>query len=327
MNFGIKLVCLLLAMLVAACGESRQPTIDSLTADRTGSSVPKTETVRVTFILKSLTNPFFVAMAKGAREAQMETGIDLQVLAPTPQTSIEQQIRAIEGAIKARSKAIVVTPVDTRRLQPVLKKAQDAGIHIINVDERLEPSAFAENALRLIPFIGVDNEHAAYLAAKVIADQIGAPTEAMIVEGVPGTNTALARGRGIRAAFTENRYIRVVASAPGYWSAEEAYVVTKNMFRSHPNIGVVYCSNDMMAIGVIKYLQENGRKKVLVGGFDAIEESKTAVRAGQMTVTVDQLAAGQGYAAVMSALRLIHGEPVPDVVVLQAQTVTAATVK
>jgi ribose transport system substrate-binding protein len=111
------------------------------------------------------------------------------------------------------------------------------------------------------------------------------------------------------------------------WKIDEAYTMARRVFSAHPNIGLVFCANDMMAIGVVKFLQETGRQKVLVAGFDALDEAKVAVFQGQMTGTVDQQAAQQGYQGVMTALKLLRGEPVPQEVLVESKLVTAGDLK
>lgn len=317
------------ALLIVACGDAGKPSISGITANApaAGSSQDKPAAIKVAVILKSLTNPFFVEMAKGARQAQQESGIDLQIKTATPETSVEQQIRIVDSQVKAHVNAIVISPVDIRRLVPALKTAHDAGIKIVSIDERLLPDVLAANGMSAVPFVGVNSEQAAYQAAKLIADQVKLPTEATIVEGIPGTNTAMDRKRGAQRAFSENANLRMVESGAANWKADEAYELVKKVFRSHPRIGVVYCSNDLMAIGVIKYLQETGRSRILVGGFDALDEAKSAIRAGHMTVTVDQLAARQGYLGVISALKLLRGETLPNVVIVDTALITADALK
>ena len=83
----------------------------------------------------------------------------------------------------------------------------------------------------------------------------------------------------------------------------------------------------MMAIGVLKYLQEAGNTKVRVAGFDALEEAKIAIRAGQLLATVDQQAGQQGYLGVMTALRLLKGEPTSLVLEVETKLMTAETLK
>jgi ribose transport system substrate-binding protein len=277
--------------------------------------------------MKTLTNPFFVEMERGARRAQNETHIDLQVKTATQETSIEQQIHLVENEIKARTKAIVIAPGDSTRLVPVLKQAQDAGIKIVNIDNRLNADAMAAAGMKPVPFISVDNEKGAYLAALFIADQIKKPTQAAVLEGIRSADNAQQRRQGAERGFKSNPNIKIVAKETANWKIDEAYTVTGNLFKQHPNIGVIFCANDMMAIGAIKYLQETGRTKVLVGGFDALDEAKTAIRAKQLAVTVDQQAAEQGYLGVKTVLQLLEGKTVPMELQVDTKLITERSFK
>ncbi len=322
------LVTGLLTALVVACGDTSQPAPGSATpADSsTAASARPAEAVRVAFIIKSLTNPFFMEMAKGARLAQQEANLDLQVKTATPETSVEQQIRLVESQIKAGVQGIVISPVDNQRLVPVLKRAQDAGIKIVNIDEQLNPDAVAASGMKPVPYVGVDSERGAYEAARFMARRIQQPTQVAIIEGLP-VATGFARKRGAQRAFAENPRLRVVATGVANFKADEAHDLAKTLFKAHPAIGAVYCVNDLMAIGLIKYLQETGRGKVMVGGFDALDEAKDAIRARQMLVTVDQLAARQGYLGVVSVHKLLRGEAVANVTLIDTALVTAASLQ
>jgi len=124
-----------------------------------------------------------------------------------------------------------------------------------------------------------------------------------------------------------NPNARIVAEETANWKIDEAYVVTERMFKQHPRIGALFCSNDMMAIGAMKYLQESGRSQVLVAGFDALDEARIAIRAKQLAVTVDQQAAEQGYLGVTTALALLHDKPVPLDILVDTRLVTSKTVE
>jgi ribose transport system substrate-binding protein len=321
----ILLVCL---CFLAACGESTQSVTSvavTAGADQPSPAVPSQ--IRIALIMKTLTNPFFIEMEKGARKAQQETGIDLQVMTATQETSIEQQIQLVENQIEAKVNAIVIAPGDSQRLIPVIKKAQDAGIRVVNIDNRLQPEAVKAAGMKPIPFISVDNEQAAYQSAKFVADKITRSTEVAIFEGIRTADNANQRKRGAVRAFGENPRLRIVAQVTANWKIDEAYELAKHVFSDHPNIGAVFCANDMMAIGVVKYLQESGKNQVLVAGFDALEEAKLAIHQGKMAATMDQQAAEQGYQGVKTAIRLLNSDVVPEQVLVDARLITAGMLK
>lgn len=323
------LVASFFGLCVASCGDSKPPAVAAIaTAPAQSKSADKPASdVRVALIMKTLTNPFFVEMEKGARRAQQDLGIDLKVQTATQETSIEQQVQLVEKEIAAKAKAIVIAPGDSTRLVPVLKKAQDAGIHVVNIDNRLSAQAMQAVGMKAVPFISVNNEEGAYKAAKFVADQVSKPTEAAILEGIRTADNAQQRKAGAERAFKGNPKLKVVAEETANWKIDEAYGVIQRMFKAHPNIGVVFCANDMMAIGVIKFLQETGKQHVLVAGFDALEEAKTAILAGQLAVTIDQQASEQGYRGISTALQMLRGEAVSMEVSVDTALVTAQSLK
>jgi ribose transport system substrate-binding protein len=316
-------------LFLTACSDSGKPAVESVTTRSTQAKAADSPApgVRVALIMKTLTNPFFVEMEKGARRAQRATGIDLHVQTATQETSIEQQIQLVEQEIQAKAQAIVIAPGDSTRLVPVLKKAQDAGIHVVNIDNRLSAQAMQAVGMKPVPFISVDNEKGAYKSAKFVADQVTRPTQAAIIEGIRTADNAQQRKLGAERAFQGNPHLKVVAQETANWKIDEAYEVVQRIFKTHPHIGVLFCANDMMAIGAIKYLQESGKKHVLVAGFDALEEAKAALRAGQMAATIDQQASEQGYLGITTALQMLAGQTVPMDVQVEAALVTAQTLQ
>jgi len=319
----------LFGALTLACGPSGSPAVKEINAGETPAQAPAqaSSAPRIALIMKTLTNPFFVEMEKGARKAQQETRIDLQVRTATQETSIDQQIQLVANEIKDKVQAIVIAPGDSMRLVPILKKAQDAGIKIVNIDNRLNPKTMVAEGMKPVPFISVDNEKGAFLATQFAVNGILAPTEAALVEGIRSANNAELRKRGAERGFHSNPKLKIVAAETANWKIDEAYGVTRAIFKAHPGVGVLFCANDMMAIGAIKYLQEAGKTQVRVIGFDALEEARKAVRAGQMAVTVDQQPDQQGYLGIITALQLLHGETVPMELEVATRLVTPASLK
>jgi ribose transport system substrate-binding protein len=206
-------------------------------------------------------------------------------------------------------------------LIPVLKKAKDAGIPIINIDNRLDPAVCAQLGLDA-PFISVNNEQGAYLSAKYISDKIKTPTKVVILEGIRSAKNAEDRKNGAIRAFKENPQITIAAQETANWKIDEAYTVSKKLFASQPDVGAVFCANDMMALGTIEYLKESGRKNVLVAGYDALDEAKKEIRSGMLQVTINQQADVQGYLGVKMAVQAIGGEKLPPETLIDVKVIS-----
>jgi ribose transport system substrate-binding protein len=321
-----NLVFLLLCLSLLSC-RSRQtiPLVNVPQAQSTPTTEDAIKVPTIALVMKTLTNPFFVEMERGARQAESEFGVHLLVQTAAQETSIAQQISIIERLIQDRVDAIIIAPGDSVELLPVLKRAQDAGIVIVNIDNRLDIKQSAQIGLTKVPFISVNNEHGAYLSAKFISSQVRQPTEAIILEGIRTARNAQDRKQGALKAFRENPNITVVANETANWKIDEAYEVTKKLFTSHPHIGAVFCANDMMALGTLKYLNETHRNDVLVAGFDALEEAKSAIQTGVLAATIDQQAAQQGYLGVQYAIRGLRGQELPAETMVDVKVVTRSS--
>jgi ribose transport system substrate-binding protein len=149
------------------------------------------------------------------------------------------------------------------------------------------------------------------------------PTEAAIIEGIRTAANAQARARGARRAFSENPLIRIVGSESANWKIDDAYDVARQLLTAHPRIKLLYCANDMMALGAIRYLQETHNRSVRVAGHDALDEARRAIAAGWLAASVDQRSDEQGYTGVVYAARLLKGQAVPPETLLATELVTA----
>lgn len=320
-NKILWILCTLLTfVMLTACGQKDDSIVSQSIFERQGLEIvtPQTEEQRfkIALVMKTLTNPFFIEMEKGARQAQDEFDVDLVVKTGAQETSIEQQIAIVEELITASVDAIVIAPGSSTELIPVLKKAQDAGIVVINIDNRLDEKLSKELGLVGVPFISVDNRYGAYLSAKCIADRIIEPADVAILEGIREAKNAQDRKVGAEQAFAENPNITIVASETGHWKIDEGYVVMRKMLEQHPSIRGVFAANDMMGLGAIAYLEEIGRTDVMVSAYDALQEALEAVKAGKMLCTIDQQPARQGYLGIQAAVQALHGEPLPDEILL-----------
>jgi ribose transport system substrate-binding protein len=306
----------LLILLISCSNDSTQE------SEKNQAVVEQAAPKTIALVMKTLTNPFFVEMERGARRAEKELGINLVVKTAAQETSIQQQIGIVEKLIQEKINAIVIAPGDSVELIPVLKQAQDAGIVVVNIDNRLDPEYSKVSGLNNVPFISVDNEQAAYLSAKTLTARMEKPTLVAILEGIRGAGNAEDRKNGAVRAFEEEDKASIVAMDTANWKIDEAFSVTERLLKTHPDIGAIFCANDMMALGTIQYLKSAGRSDVMVAGYDALDEAIDEVRAGGLVTTVDQQAAEQGYQGVLFAVKLLNGEKMPALKLIDTRIIT-----
>lgn len=309
----------LMASLVAGCGGDKAAT----KKDDAGK-----KELKIGFVMKTLSNPFFMSMEKGAKRAEKELGIKLEVQVGQEETSIEQQIAIVENMIAQKVDAICIAPGGSKEIVPVLKKAQDAGIPIINIDNRIDAEAAKAAGLKPIPYVGASNVDGGYLAGKYLAEQLQGKGKVAIIEGIQGVDNAEGRKNGAKKAFAEYKDIQVVASQSANWKTEEGLNVMTNILQANPDLNGVFCANDMMAFGAIQAIDPMGKSgKILVAAYDALDQSNVYIKEGKMISTVDQKPDDQGYYGVKFAIDLINKKEVPMEYMVKLENITKSNVK
>ena len=91
------------------------------------------EAIGVSLIVKTTTNPFFVAMQEGAEAAADDLGVELTFAAGKEDGDEDTQIQAVENAISKGDAGILITP-NGPAVEDALIKARDAGLFVIALD-------------------------------------------------------------------------------------------------------------------------------------------------------------------------------------------------
>ncbi|WP_226477680.1 sugar ABC transporter substrate-binding protein [Pseudomonas sp. MWU16-30323] len=294
----------LLAVAVLAAASAALPLSSAFAAET--AAKPK-----VGLVMKSLANEFFVTMQDGAKSYQKEHAADFDMITNgiKNETDTSAQIDIVNQMILAKVNAIVIAPADSKALVTVLKKASDAGIKVVNIDNRLDPQVLKSKKLD-IPFVGPDNRKGAKLVGDYLAKQLAAGDKVGIIEGVPTTTNAQQRTAGYKDAM-DAAGMKIVSTQSGNWEIDQGQKVASAMLSEYPDLKALLAGNDNMALGAVSAVRAAGKAgKVLVVGYDNIEAIKPMLQDGRVLATADQAAAQQAVFGIQNALKLVKGEKV-----------------
>jgi len=285
-----------------------------------------TKVLRIAYIVKVI-NPYFKVMIKGAEAEAEKQGVNLIVSATQQQTNVEEQVSIVQDMIVQKVDAICIAPIDSKALVDILREALDAGIPVVNVDNRLDKKTM-ENAGISIPYVGVDDEVSAYNAAKAIVEELGGKGKVAILEGIRGADNAQKRKSGAEKAFNEAPGIEIVASQTANWKAEEALTVFANILQANPDLNGVFCANDMMSFGAIQAIDAAGKTgEIVVTSIDAEDQALENIKQGLALATVYQNQDAQAAKAVGVAIKLINGNTVDENITVPTILVTKDDIK
>lgn len=247
-----------------------------------------TDKPRVALIMKSLANEFFATMAEGAKEHEREHAdqYSLVVNGIKDERDLSRQVALVEEMVASGVSAIVIAPADSKALVPALRRAQKAGVVVINIDNRLDAEILEQESVS-IPFVGPDNLAGAkkvgdYLAQNRTGDKV------LILEGIRTSFNAQQRLKGFQAAMKEAG-MEILDSQSAEWEMSKANTIASSMLSEHPEATAILAANDSMALGAIAAVKNAGRTgEVQIVGFDNITAIQQAIREGKVLATADQ---------------------------------------
>ena len=270
------------------------------------------ENPEIALVMKSLANEFFLTMEQEAREHQERHGsYTLVANGIRNESDIMGQVRIVENMIAQDVDAIIIAPADSRALIPVSARAIDAGIVVVNIDNRLDQEILEARNLD-IPFVGPDNRKGAQKVGSYLAQRLEPGDPVAIIEGIPTAYNSQERVRGFSEAF-EERGLDIVEIRTAEWDMERANVVATSLLNEFPGLRGIACANDSMALGVVAAVKAAGKSEsILVVGFDNISAVQEMLAAGEILATADQYGGDLAVFGIEFALKLLAGEETVD---------------
>ena len=296
------------AILFGACsgGSTAAPSTPATSAAAgasasSGASAPAGP-IGVTLITKTSTNPFFVAMAKGAKESADKLGITLTTAAGKEDGDTATQITAIENAVSKGDKGILITPSGPD-VNSAIKAARAAGLFVIALDTPPDPAdtvdiTFATDNLEAGKLIG--QWTAAQLAGKAATIALLDLFSDKVVSVDYNRDQGFLQGMGIdvknpqkngdeapTGKYSGGTYT-IVCNLPTQGAEDGGQTAMENCLSKNPDINVVYTINEPAANGANKALTAAGKTGVLVVSVDGGCAGVGLVKSGVIGATSQQ---------------------------------------
>ena len=238
---------------------------------------------------------FFISIIEAAKAEIADLGGELMV--NDAQDSSETQIAGIENFIQSGVDGIIVCPVDSEALKPVIKEAKEQGIAVV--------------------YIGADEYTLGYTqgaaVGKWIAEKWG--TEETIKAATLNYDlmeSVIQRKRGIMEGVQEfASNVEFVADATAA-DQSEGMTNTENFLQANSDLRVVCGVSDGAALGAFEAFKSNQMtdpEQYIIAGVDATDEALKQISAGTIyQFTVDQNPSGTGKQLVDTCVAVIKGE-------------------
>ena len=145
--------------------------------------------------------------------------------------NVNTQTSQMDNFITQKVDLILISPFEAAPLTPVVKRAMQAGIPVIELDRK----TVGDPGKDYTAFIGGDNykiaqEAGHYVAEKLLPDG----GEVAVLEGLPSSTPAVERLNGFKDGVKGNGKIQVVAEQAADWVPDKAQTAFAAMLQAHP---------------------------------------------------------------------------------------------
>jgi inositol transport system substrate-binding protein len=260
---------------------------------------------------RSESNDTWLSYLHDAFKAEFADKPEYDILWSDGQNDVTRQQDNVNAAIAQGVKAVVVVPIDTSSVNPIIKAAQDAKIPLVFVNRNPFGSA---NPPEGVYYCGSDSVVAGRQQMEYLGGLMGGTGEIAILMGQLNQEAAQDRTRGVKEVISESYpNIKIVAEQTGNWMRNEGVNVVENWLTAYPNLKAIASNNDEMAMGALVAIESSGRQGILVGGTDGNPDAVQAIKNGKLACSVFQNAKGQGAGAADYVIRALKGEEVEPV--------------
>jgi ribose transport system substrate-binding protein len=217
--------------------------------------------------IPTATHGFTAGIVWWANQAKREletANPNLKVIVKTAATTPEQANQVQDMVSVNKINALVILPLESASLTQPVAQVKHRGVYVTVVDRGLTNAA-AQDA-----YVAGDNTAFGKLAAEYLAKRLNGKGNIVALRGMP---TAIDNERV--NAFNEEikKYpgIKVLDAKYGNWNRDDAFKVMQDYLTRFKQIDAVWASDDDMAIGVLKAIEQARRTdiKEVFGGAGA----------------------------------------------------------
>ncbi|HQU70539.1 MAG TPA: ABC transporter substrate-binding protein [Albidovulum sp.] len=277
----------------------------------------KIETIGL--MVQDMSNPFFSAMDKGAKDAAAAIGATVNT--QDAQLDLSAQHNQIDAFIQQGVDLIVVSAVDGQGISPAIAKAKEAGIIVIAVDTPAEGA----DAVIMTNAVQAGERSCEYLFEKM-----GHKGQVLLVDGTP-IQTIIDRINGCKTVAAKYPDIQIVGQQASKNDRASGLAVTTDMLTANPDVTGIFGMNDPSALGAVLAVEQAGKAgQIIVTGVDGSPEAVAELnREGSPFIgTATQNPAEMVRQAVKIAQDMVAGNPPAEkTVLIESVLVTRDNVK
>lgn len=279
--------------------------ITGCTFPGSGNGDEEEEKIKVDVIGKAAGQDFWLTCKEGAFDAGKELGIDVSFQTPENESQVDKQIKMVKDDIENGVDAIVLAPLDKKKLNKVIDEAKEKGIPVLTVDSDVTSRSRAA-------IIGTDNRSAGAIAARNAAAMINEKGTIAVMCHVKGAQTTIERRDGFLDEIKKNhKNIKISDIRYCGGNADKAFRKTKKMIEENTGLDCIYATNEGAATGAARAVDELGLKnEISLIGFDSSTTEIKFLKEGVVDGMMVQNPYNMGYLGVRNIIKVLKGREI-----------------
>jgi ribose transport system substrate-binding protein len=258
--------------------------------------------VKIAYMPPATEFPYYMAIGAGIEALAAELGVETFMLAPQSGSDIATQMKMLQDVQTQDVDAIILSTHDENAATPLVEQIVNAGIAVVIVNSDIASFPTPVNAV-----VGYPQRIGTTSLGEYAAKMVNGVAKVGVLEGLPGYHSTERIG-GFLDAFANYPEMEVVATLPTEWNVETGNKAMMDMIQAHPEINLVVCANDYIAIGADKAAESLGRDDILIFGNDGDTTGMEQISAGLWEGTQNTTPFIMGKVALQVALDVINGK-------------------
>jgi ABC-type sugar transport system substrate-binding protein len=282
MNGAHLFRCLLLVLMLHACGCSRPASVDGTTPAGTQSAAASpVEHGRMAVVVSTLNNPWFVVLAEAAKQRAEELGHEAVVFDSQNDVSIEAS--TFENILASGYNAILFNPTDAEASIANVRRAKAKNIPVFCIDREINADDLA--TVQILS----DNYAGCVELGQYFVEVVGEEGAYAELLGIVGDNNTWNRSKGFHSVVDRFNGLTMVAQQPADFDRTKGLDVMESILQAHPDLNAVFCGNDAMALGAYQAIEAAGKQsQIKVFGFDGADDAVESIAEGKLQATAMQ---------------------------------------
>ena len=196
--------------------------------------------------------------AAGLKEALEPLGVTFEIRDPNWSTDAGAQ--AITSLISEKPDVIVVHNPDVQSYARLLKKAEEAGIYVVQVNMR---SSYSTDVFVGADYVGMGERIGQRLVDKC-SPANGGSGKVAITQGVLTAAASIYQMQGINNVLSKHPEIQLVSNQAADWDSTKAKNIAATVIQQHPDLCAITGFWDVMDVGTAAAIKESGKNVYLL---------------------------------------------------------------